>query len=96
MQEVVRNMKSPIAQGFSPDCARCVATSEEEQAVSVETQGPLSANVYDTLPTMKGNVLPVLAADDVSDTPCVPQPNPLTRYKVCSNGKTTASGEETI
>lgn len=32
-----------------PVCARWRASSEEEQAVSVDTQGPPSPNVYDTL-----------------------------------------------
>jgi hypothetical protein len=47
-----------------------VATKEEEQAVSVEMQGPWSPKVKDTLPTMKGKVLPVLAAADLLDIPC--------------------------
>jgi hypothetical protein len=39
--------------------------------VSVETHGPSNPKVYDTLPTRKGAVLPVLAAGAVSDTPCI-------------------------
>lgn len=47
-----------------------MATREEEQAVSVEMQGPCSPKEYETRPTMKGNVLPVLAAADVLEMPC--------------------------
>ena len=52
-----------------PVWAKCVATRDEEQAVSVEMQGPWSPKEYDTRPTMKGKVLPVLAAADVVDMP---------------------------
>lgn len=38
--------------------------------MSVETQGPERPNVKLTRPTMKGNVLPVLAAALVSEMPC--------------------------
>lgn len=41
--------------------AKCVATREDEHAVSVETQGPISPNVYDKRPTMYGGPLPMKA-----------------------------------
>lgn len=50
----------------SPVWPRWVTTRLEEHAVSVLIQGPWRPNVYDTRPTRKGSVLPVvLLAEDV-------------------------------
>lgn len=47
-----------------------VATREEEQAVSVEMQGPWKPKLYDSLPTRKLRPWPVMAAELESATPC--------------------------
>ena len=50
----------------SPVLARWIASRDEEQAVSVKTQGPVNPKLKDSLPTKNGAVLPVLAAAAVS------------------------------
>ena len=47
--------------------ARCTATSDEEQAVSIPMQGPFRLKAKDTLPEEKLRPLPVSA--DVEDDP---------------------------
>ncbi len=49
--------------------AMWVATREEEQAVSVEMQGPRKPKLYDSLPTIKLRPWPVMAAELESATP---------------------------
>jgi hypothetical protein len=45
---------------FKAVAARCVATSDDEQAVLVETHGPVNPNVYEILPIRNSKPLPVL------------------------------------
>ena len=48
----------------------CVATREEEQAVSVEMQGPWKPKLYERRPTKKLKPCPVMAAELESAMPC--------------------------
>ena len=50
--------------------ARCKATRDDEQAVSVATQGPCKPNVKDTRPAKKLSPWPVMALALESATPC--------------------------
>lgn len=50
--------------------AKCRATRDDEQAVSVATQGPCKPNVKDTRPAKKLSPWPVMALALESATPC--------------------------
>src|SRR5262249_35799424 len=63
------------ARSHSPDrsacAARCSATSEDEQAVSMVTAGPSSPNVYATRPDATLDALPVASCP--SNSPGAPR-----------------------
>ena len=48
-----------------------MATRDDEQAVSVEMQGPWKPKLYDRRPTKKLKPCPVMAAEFVSAMPCI-------------------------
>lgn len=73
--------------------ARCVATSEDEQAVLVDTQGPVSPKVYETLPIRKSNPLPVLTLGVMG----IPNPAPnLETHLFTFHFSSTSRMQETV
>jgi len=53
--------KGALSPRAAERAARCVATSDEEHAVLVGTQGPVSPSAYESLPAMNASPLPVTA-----------------------------------